>query len=155
MAAMRQTRADLNAVIEEQVQFLLGTPQIASIGKLVEHFGKFDELAASFIQVRSELEMIKGQLEGVLPQLERTSQASIADLVGRARIANAQLTASIDGLEKRDQEMSAKLKSTCEQIDTQIESVQLNAAAVSSIQEGVHSVVVKQQLDMEKMRVDV
>ena len=55
--------------------------------------------------------MIKGQLEGVLPQLERTSRASIADLEKRAGIANAQLTSSIEGLEKRDQEMSAKPKS--------------------------------------------
>ena len=36
-----------------------------------------------------------------------------------------------------------------------MESVQLQAATVSSIQEGVHGVVVKQQHDMEKMRVDV
>ena len=44
MAAMPETRAELNAVIEEQVQFLLGPPQIAGIGKLVEHFGKSDDL---------------------------------------------------------------------------------------------------------------
>ena len=107
------------------------------------------------LRVKGELEMTKGQLASVLPQLERTSQASIADLESRASIANAQLTASIDDLEKRDQEMSAKLKSTFEQIDAQMENVQLQGATVASIQEGVHSVVVKQQLDMEKARVDV
>ena len=53
--------------------------------------------SASFIQVQSELQVIKGQLEGALPELERTSQASVADLEARARIANAQLTASYRG----------------------------------------------------------
>ena len=155
MAVLPQTRAELNAVIEEQVQFLLGPPQIASIGKLAEHFGKFDELAASFIQVKGELEILKSQLEGVLPQLESSSLASIADLESKVSTADAKLTASIDSLEKREKEVSDKLKSTFEQIDAQIESVQLQGATVTSIQEGVHGVVVKQQLDMQRMRVDV
>ena len=136
MAAMPQTRAELNSVIELQVRIAIGPPQIASIWKLADHFVKFDELASSFIQVQSELQVIKTQLEGVLPQFERTSQASIADLEKRAGIANAQLNASIEALEKRDQEMSAKLKTNFEQIDTQMESVQLQAATVTSIQEG-------------------
>ena len=51
--------------------------------------------------------------------------------------------------------MSAKLKSSFDQIDAQMESVQLQGATVASIQEGVHGVVVKQQHDMEKMRADV
>ena len=36
-----------------------------------------------------------------------------------------------------------------------MESVQLQGATVTSIQEGVHGVAVKQQHDMEKMRADV
>ena len=44
MAAMPQTRAELNAVIEEQVQILLGPPQLAGIAKLAGHLEKFDEL---------------------------------------------------------------------------------------------------------------
>ena len=59
MLAMPQTRAELNAAIEEQVQYLLGPSQIASIGRLVEFFGKFDEFTASFVQAKSELETIK------------------------------------------------------------------------------------------------
>ena len=109
----------------------------------------------SFVPVKNELEVIKAQLESVLPQLERTSQASIADLGKRARTTNTQLTTSIEAFEKRDQEISAKLKTTFEQIDKQLESVQLQAATVNSMQEGIHGVVVKQQHDMEKIRLDV
>ena len=49
--AIPQTRADLDAVIEDRVRIAIGAPQIASIGKLTDHFGKFDELAPSFFQV--------------------------------------------------------------------------------------------------------
>ena len=62
--------------------------------------------------------MIKSQLEGVLPQAERTSQASIADLKKRAGTANTQSTTSTEALENRDQEISDKLKTTFQQIDT-------------------------------------
>ena len=102
MAATPQTRVELNAVIEEQVQFLLGGPQIASIGRLVEFFGKFDALTASFVKVKTELETIKGQLEGVLPQLERSTLAGIAELESKAKAADAKLTASIKSLQNRD-----------------------------------------------------
>ena len=125
MAAVFQTRAELNAVIEEQVQYLLAFPQIASIGKLAEHFVKFDAFTARFVLVRSEFETIKSQLEGVLPQLERSSVASIADFEKKVSTADAKLIASIDSREKRDKEVSDKLKSTFEQIDAQIESVQV------------------------------
>ena len=105
--------------------------------------------------VKSELATIKSQLEGVLPQLERSTLAAVAELEGKAKGIDVKLTASIESLEKRDKEVSDKLKATFAQIDSQIESVQLQGSTVQSIQEGVHGVVVKQQHDMEKMRVDV
>ena len=153
--AMPQTRAELNQIIEEHFGLAIGAPQIANIGRLSEYVSKFDEPAPSFAQVKNELEVIKSQLEGVLPQLERTLQANIADLEKRAGTSNTQLTTSIEALEKRDQEIGAKLKTTFQQIDTQLESVQLQAATVNSMQEGIHSVVVKQQHDMEKICLDV
>ena len=81
----------------------------------------YDELAASFSGVKNELDVIKSQLEGVLPQLERASQASISDLEKRAGAAHAGLTTSIVALETRDREISDKLKATVQKIDTQLE----------------------------------
>ena len=153
--AMPQTRAELNQIIEEQVGLAIGAPQIVNIGRLSEYFTQFDELAPNFVSVKKELDVIKSQLEGVLPQLERISQASISDLEKRAGVANTQLTASIEALEKRDQEISDKLKEIFQKIDTQLESVQLQASTVSSMQASIRGVVLKQQHDMETIRVDV
>ena len=153
--AMPQSRSDLDQIIEQQVKHAIGAPQIEAIGRLVEFFGKFDELTLSFGVVKSELATIKSQLEGVLPQLERSTLAAVAELEGKAKGIDSKLTSSIESLEKRDKEVSDKLKATFAQIDSQIESVQLQGSTVQSIQEGVHGVVVKQQQDMEKMRVDV
>ena len=87
--AMRQTRDELNQITETQVGLAIGGPQIENIGKLPKLLSKFDELAASFTGIKNELDVIKSQLEGVLPQLERTSQASIRDLEKRAGAAHA------------------------------------------------------------------
>ena len=132
---MPQTRAELNLIIEEGFRLAIGETQVANIRRLAEFFGKFDELTLSFVQVKGELETIKGQLEGVLPKMESASQASLADLESRASAANAQLTSSISGLEKRDQEISAKLMTTFKEIDAQMETVQLQSATVASIQD--------------------
>ena len=65
------------------------------------------------------------------------------------------MTTSVEALETRDREISDKLKATFQKIDTQLESVQLQAATVSSMQEGIHGLLPKQQQDMERMREDV
>ena len=153
--AMPQTRVELNQIIEEQVGLASGEPQIVSIGKLPESFSKFDELSASFTGVKTELEVIKSQVEGVLPQLERAAQTSLSDLEKRAGAAHEGLTTSIGALESRDREISDKLKDTFQTIDTQLKAVQLQASTVTSMQEGIHSVVVKQQQEMERVRLDV
>ena len=83
--AMPSSRAELNQVIEEQVKSLLSDGHITNIAKLADHFGKFDQLANEFGAVKTELATIKSQLEGVLPQLERSTLAAVADFEGNPR----------------------------------------------------------------------
>ena len=82
-------------------------------------------------------------------------QAGISDFEKRAGAAHAGLEKSIGGLETRDRQISEKLVTTFSKIDTQLEAVQLQAATVSSMQEGIHGVVAKRQQDMERVRQDV
>ena len=126
--AMPQTRAERNQFIEEQVGLAIGGPQIENIGKPPQLFSEFDELSASFLDVKTELEVIKSQLEQSLPQLERAAQTSRSDLEKRAGAAHEGLTTSIGALEARDREISDNLKDTFQKIDAQLEAVQLQAS---------------------------
>ena len=62
---------------------------------------------------------------------------------------------SIGALEKRDREISEKLKTSFHNIDSQLEGVSLKAATVRSMQNGIHGVVAKQQQDMDGMKIDI
>ena len=63
--AMPQSRSDLDQIIEQQVKHAIGVPQIDAIGRLVEFFGKFDELALDLDETRRkfiELSKVLGKL---------------------------------------------------------------------------------------------
>ena len=145
----------LNQIIEAQFREAIGEKQIENIGKLTKLFPGYDELTVQFTLVKTELETIKSQLEQSLPKLADAVLEGINDLGKRAGAAHAGLTTSIGGLETRDREISEKLVATLSKIDSQLEAVQLQAATVSSMQEGIHGLVAKQQQDMERVRLDV
>ena len=90
--AMPSSRAELDQIIEQQVGHAIGAPQIEAIRKLTEFFARFEELAVSSGVVKSELATIKSQLEGVLPQLERSTLAAVADFEGKAKGIDSKLT---------------------------------------------------------------
>ena len=143
--AMPQTRDELNQIIEAQLRESIGEKQIENIGKLTKFFPAYDELTVQLTLVKTELETTKSQLEQSLPMLADAVQQGISDLEKRAGAAQAGLTTSIGGLATRDREISEKLVTTFIKIDSQLEAVQLHAATVSRMQEGIHGVVAKQQ----------
>ena len=69
--------------------------------------------------------------------------------------AQKSLGKSLEDLTRRDQEVSDKLKASFAQIDSELEKVKVQAATVSSMQQGNHTVVTEQKHELEKMKVDV
>ena len=94
--------------------------QIGDIKKLADFFPGYQSLTKEFFAVEQELNAVKTQLEGVLPQLERASQASVADFEMRATAAHSGLETSIGKLETRDREISEKLNASFQNIDSQL-----------------------------------
>ena len=78
--AMHQNVDELNKAIADQIRAAFPDQQIGNIKKLADFFPGYNEFTVEFLAVKQELETVKKQLEGVLPQLERASQASVADL---------------------------------------------------------------------------
>ena len=152
---MPQNMDESNMAIADQIRAAFPDQQIGDIKKLADFLPGYQSLTKEFLAVKQELNTVKTQLEGVLPQLERASQASVADLEMRAAAAHSGLETSIGKLETRDREISEELNVSFQHIDSQLEGVSLTAATVKSMQDGIHGVVAKQQKDMDGMRIDV
>ena len=108
--AMPQNMEELKAAIavgaDQQIRTAFPNQQIADIKKFVDFFPGYQLFTAQFVAMHQELETVKKQLEGVLPQLERASLT----LEQRAADSSAGLETSIAAPEKRDREISEKLK---------------------------------------------
>ena len=143
--AFPTTRDELNQVISEQIRASFSEKKIADIDKLEAFFPVWDrlysgytEFTIEFSNLKSELEVLRAKLNEAMPQLQEGVRKGLGDLEARAEAANVRVATSVTGLEKRDREISEKLKESFHSIDSQIESVSLQAATVKSMQSGVH-----------------
>ena len=160
--AFPTTRDELNQVISEQIRASFSEKKIADIDKLEAFFPVWDrlysgytEFTTEFSNLKSELEVLKAKLNEAMPQLQEGVRKGLSDLESRAEAANVRVATSVTSLEKRDHEISEKLKESFSSIDSQIESVSLQSASVVSMQSGIHDVVAKQQRDMDGMKGDI
>ena len=160
--AFPTTRDELNQVITELIRVRIPDKEVGDIGKLEtffpiwdRFFAGYNEFTAEFVALKTELETIRGQLSEAFPKLQEGVSKGISDLESRASAANATVASSVTSLEKRDREISDKLKDTFKKIDSQIEEISLSASTVQVMQDGIHGVVAKQSQDMIGMKFDI
>ena len=115
---MPQNVDELNKAIADRIRAAFPDQQIGDIKKLADFFPGYQSLTKEFLAVKQELDTVKTQLEGVLPQFERASQASVDDLEMRASAAHSGLETSIGKLETRDREIGEKLNASFQNIET-------------------------------------
>ena len=146
-APMPTNRDEFKKIMRSEIIEMIGEEHLVNISKLTEFFPAYDQFKSDFEVTRQELKVITAQLDQSFPEFVK--------LIAQADEVQKTLAKSIGDLEVRGREASAKLTETFAKIDTQLEAVQLQAATVEGMQQGIHGVVVKQQQDMEKVKVDV
>ena len=138
--------------------------------KIGEHFeANFPAAAREFLlnlateknailDLQGQVNRLEAGLTGALPQMASTSE--------ELKRSHDKLQHGLDGLNRRDQEVSDKLTSQfaeldsrlanmVEQIGLQLSSVQVQANTVETMQEGISGIVAKQKEDLEKVRREV
>ena len=151
MANIQLTEEQLNEMIDTRMNARLAQmfspEQLDQLNKIGTFDAQFQQIRGRITQVEENLSMNVFKVEQALPDITAKTN-ELAE-------AQQKVTESMDHLNRRDLEVSNKLKDNFSQVDHKMSEVGEQAARVASMQESIHAVIVKQKIDLEGVKTEV
>ena len=95
-----------------------------------------------------------GRIDAIIDELTTVTK-QLNDQIPDTKRAQAAAAETLEALSKRDQEVSDKLKQSFTDVESQLGEMRIQSEATRSAQGDIHTVVARQKVDLDNVRLEV